>query len=38
MATRHHAYKRTSQLKPVGRLWGGKARRWIVPVHYTPNL
>ena len=28
----------TSQLKPVGRLWGGKARRWIVPVHYSPNL
>lgn len=26
------------KLKPVGRLRGGKARRWIVPVHYSPNL
>ena len=29
---------RTSQLRPLGRLHGGKARRWIVPVHYSPNL
>ena len=29
---------RSHLLKPVGRLHGGKARRWIVPVHYTPNL
>ena len=28
----------TSLLRPVGRLHGGKARRWIVPVHYSPNL
>lgn len=25
-------------LKPIGRLHDGKARRWIIPVHYTPNL
>ncbi len=25
-------------LRPIGRLHSGKARRWVVPVHYTPNL
>ena len=29
---------RNHLLKPLGRLRDGKARRWIVPVHYSPNL
>ena len=29
---------RAHYLRPLRRLRGGRARHWLVPVHYSPNL